>query len=62
MPGVNADRRFRAVGGHLLEMAGDRSAALEAYRAAALVATSLQRQRYLNQQVTRLRAPPGTVR
>jgi len=58
---INADRRFHAVRGHLLEMAGDRSAALEAYRVAARVATNLQQQRYLNQQVTRLQAPPGPV-
>ena len=56
---INADRRFHAVRGHLLEMAGDCTAALEAYRAAARVATNLQQQRYLNQQVTRLHAPPG---
>jgi predicted RNA polymerase sigma factor len=28
---INADRRFHAVRGHLLEMAGDHTAALEAY-------------------------------
>jgi RNA polymerase sigma factor (sigma-70 family) len=59
---INADRRFHAVRGHLLEMAGDRTTALEAYRAAAQVATNLQQQRYLNQQITRLQAAPGTVR
>jgi hypothetical protein len=36
-------------------MAGDRTAALEAYQAAARAATNLQQQRYLNQQVARLR-------
>jgi predicted RNA polymerase sigma factor len=51
---VNADRRFHAVRGHLLEMAGDRQAALEAYRAASQVATNLQQQRYLSQQIARL--------
>jgi hypothetical protein len=40
-------------------LAGDRAAALEAYRAAARVATNLQQQRSLNQQVTRLQATPG---
>jgi hypothetical protein len=35
-------------------MAGDRTAALEAYRAAARAATNLQQQRYLNQQIARL--------
>ena len=58
---VNADRRFHAVRGHLLEMAGDRAAAVEAYRAAARAATNLQQQRYLNQQITRLQGSSGTV-
>jgi predicted RNA polymerase sigma factor len=51
---INADRRFHAVRAHLLEMAGDLKAALEAYRAAARAAVNLQQRRYLNQQVTRL--------
>jgi RNA polymerase sigma factor (sigma-70 family) len=55
---INDDRRFHAVRGHLLEMAGDLAAALEAYRAAARAATNLQQQRYLNQQINRLQAPP----
>jgi RNA polymerase sigma factor (sigma-70 family) len=59
---VNADRRFHAVRGHMLEMAGDPTAALEAYRAAARVATNLQQQRYLNQQIIRLQGPSGAVR
>ena len=59
---VNGDRRFHAVRGHLLEKAGDQAGAIEAYRAAAQVATNLQQQRYLNQQITRLQTPPGTVR
>jgi RNA polymerase sigma factor (sigma-70 family) len=54
---INTDRRFHAVRGHLLELAGDRSAALAAYRAAARVATNLQQQRYLNQQIARLNEP-----
>ena len=54
---INTDRRFHAVRGHLLEMAGDLADALEAYRAAARVATNLQQQRYLQQQITRLQAP-----
>jgi RNA polymerase sigma factor (sigma-70 family) len=53
---INADRRFHAVRGHLLEMAGDPAAALEAYRAAARAATNLQQQRYLNQQISRLQS------
>jgi predicted RNA polymerase sigma factor len=56
---INADRRFHAVRGHLLEMADDPAAALEAYRAAAQAATNLQQQRYLNQQINRLQAPSG---
>jgi predicted RNA polymerase sigma factor len=56
---INADRRFHAVRAHLFEMAGDRSAALEAYQAAAQAATNLQQQRYLNQQITRLRPATG---
>ena len=53
---INNDRRFHAVRGHLLEMAGDPAAALEEYRAAAQAATNLQQQRYLNQQINRLQA------
>jgi RNA polymerase sigma factor (sigma-70 family) len=55
---INADRRFHAVRGHLLEMADNPTAALEAYHAAARAATNLQQQRYLNQQVNRLQAAP----
>jgi predicted RNA polymerase sigma factor len=61
---VSADRRFHAVRGHLLEAAGDLTAALEAYGAAARAATNLQQQRYLNQQITRLqprREPCGDM-
>jgi RNA polymerase sigma factor (sigma-70 family) len=57
---INTDRRFHAVRGHLLELAGDRAAALEAYRVAARAATNLQQQRYLHRQIARLQAPPGT--
>jgi RNA polymerase sigma factor (sigma-70 family) len=53
---INADRRYHAVRGHLLEMAGDLTAALEAYREAARAATNLQQERYLNQQAGRLQA------
>jgi RNA polymerase sigma factor (sigma-70 family) len=58
-PRINADRRFHAVRAHLLEMAGDHAAALDAYRAAARAATNLQQQRYLNQQISRLAQGPG---
>jgi len=54
---VNTDRRFHAVRGHLLEKAGDTAGALDAYRAAARLATNLEHQRYLNRQVGRLEAP-----
>jgi RNA polymerase sigma factor (sigma-70 family) len=57
---VNTDRRFYAVRGHLLEKAGEPGAALEAYRAAARVATNLQQQRYLNRQVARLEGRAAT--
>jgi RNA polymerase sigma factor (sigma-70 family) len=53
---INTDRRYHAVRGHLLEMADEPAAALEAYRAAARAATNLQQQRYLNQQINRLQA------
>ena len=53
-PRINADRRFHAVRGHLLERSGDRQAALDAYQEAARRATNLQQQRYLNRQITRL--------
>ncbi len=64
-PRAKADRRFHAVRGHLLEKAGNADDALEAYRAAAHVATNLRHQRYLNRQVARLertRAPKVTLR
>ncbi len=57
---VNTDRRFYAVRGHLLEKAGEPAAALDAYRAAARVATNLQQQRYLNRQVARLEGRAAT--
>ena len=59
---INTDRRYHAVRGHLLEMADDPAAALEAYRAAARAATNLQQQRYLNQQISRLQAGPEGAR
>ena len=53
-PRINADRRFHAVRGHLLERNGNRQAALDAYQEAARRATNLQQQRYLNRQIARL--------
>lgn len=52
---LETDRRFHAVRAHLLELNGDRGAALDAYRAAAGRAANLQQQRYLNDQIARLR-------
>jgi RNA polymerase sigma factor (sigma-70 family) len=54
---INADRRFHAVRGHLLELAGEPATALEAYQAAAHAATNLQQRRYLNKQISRLSSP-----
>jgi RNA polymerase sigma factor (sigma-70 family) len=53
---MSADRRFHAVRAHLLEQSGDQAAALTAYQAAARHATNTQQQRYLQQQISRLRA------
>ena len=53
-PRISADRRLHAVRAHLLELAGDPAAAIEAYRVAAGAATNLQQQRYLNRQIARL--------
>lgn len=49
--------RFHAARAHLLERAGDRAAAREAYETAARLATSLPEKRYLNRHATAL-APP----
>ncbi|AEB46877.1 MULTISPECIES: RNA polymerase sigma factor [Micromonospora] len=46
--------RLLAVRAHLLELAGDRRAALEAYEAAARRATNLPERRYLEARATRL--------
>jgi RNA polymerase sigma factor (sigma-70 family) len=51
--------RLAAVRAHLLEMAGDRTAARAAYRAAARRTTSLPEQRYLNGRAARLAADDG---
>jgi RNA polymerase sigma factor (sigma-70 family) len=48
------DHRPASVRAHLLEMAGDRAAARDAYRKAARRTTSLPQQRYLNEQAARL--------
>jgi RNA polymerase sigma factor (sigma-70 family) len=46
--------RLHSVRAHLLELAGDRKAALEQYRIAAAQATNLAEQRYLTKQAARL--------
>jgi predicted RNA polymerase sigma factor len=51
---IAQDHRFHAVRGHLLELAGDRAAALACYQAAARQAASLPQQRYLQARATRL--------
>jgi RNA polymerase sigma factor (sigma-70 family) len=54
-PRMAGHRRFHAVRAHLLEQHGEPGAALAAYQAAARHATNAQQQRYLSQQITRLR-------
>jgi len=51
---IAQDHRFHAVRAHLLEMAGERVAAREAYQAAARRTMSLQQQRFLNGRAVRL--------
>ena len=51
---VAGDHRLHAVRAHLLEMAGDREAARDAYQAAAQRTTSLPQQRYLHARAARL--------
>jgi RNA polymerase sigma factor (sigma-70 family) len=51
---IAEDHRLHAVRGHLLEMAGDRVAARDAYEAAAGRTTSLPQQRYLHARAARL--------
>jgi len=48
------DHRLHAVRAHLLEMAGQRGAARDAYQAAARRATNLPQQRYLHARAARL--------
>ncbi|MCK2213260.1 sigma-70 family RNA polymerase sigma factor [Actinomadura sp. ATCC 31491] len=52
---VAGDHRLHAVRAHLLEMAGDREAALAAYEEAARRTTSLPQQRYLRTRAAALR-------
>ncbi|MFL5643496.1 MAG: RNA polymerase sigma factor, partial [Chloroflexota bacterium] len=53
---VVGSHRYRAVRGHLLEMAGDTNGAIEQYRAAARLATNLAEQRHLSTKAARLLA------
>jgi predicted RNA polymerase sigma factor len=55
---IAEDHRLHAVRAHLLEMAGDRVAARDAYRAAALRTKSLPQQRYLHARAARLAGDP----
>ncbi len=55
---IAADHRLYAVRAHLLEMAGDRAGARDAYQAAARRATNLVQQRYLHARAARLTADP----
>ncbi|MCT2583624.1 RNA polymerase sigma factor [Actinophytocola gossypii] len=57
-----ADHRPLAVRAHLLERLGDLDAARNAYLAAADLATSLPRQRYLNARAARIDGPGGVGR
>ncbi len=52
--------RLRSVRAHLLELAGDREAAIAEFRAAAARTTNLREQHYLTTKAARLAAKPGT--
>jgi RNA polymerase sigma factor (sigma-70 family) len=54
---IAEDHRLHAVRAHLLELAGDRMAARDAYHAAARRTTSFQQQRYLYARAARLTDP-----
>ena len=49
--------RLASVRAHLLELAGDRAAAREAFKLAARLTTSVPEQRYLAQRAARLSSP-----
>ncbi len=55
---LDADHRLPAVRAHLLELAGQRAAAREAYLTAASQTSNLPQQRYLHGQAARLAADP----
>ena len=54
--GLEGSHRVHAVRAHLLELAGEREAAVEAYRAAARMSRSIQEQRYLALKAASLQA------
>ena len=56
---LSGQHRLDAVRAHLLEMAGDTTAAAEHYATAAARATNLPERHHLSRQVARLRNPPG---
>ncbi len=56
---LSGQHRLDAVRAHLLELAGDTTAAAEHYAAAAARATNLPERHHLSRQVARLRNPPG---
>ncbi|MFJ8959706.1 hypothetical protein ACIRG5_09965 [Lentzea sp. NPDC102401] len=53
-PAMRRHHRTHAVRAHLLELAGDPAGALDSYRQAARLTTSLPEQRYLNIRIRRL--------
>jgi RNA polymerase sigma factor (sigma-70 family) len=55
---IAEDHRLHGVRAHMLEMAGETTAAREAYEAAARRTTSLPQQRYLHSRAARLAPPP----
>ena len=56
-PAMVRHHRTHAVRAHLLELAGDREAALAAYAQAARLTASIPEQRYLNARAARLTTP-----
>jgi len=55
-PALTGHHRLDAVRAHLLDLAGDRAAALESYRVAARRTLNLPEQRYLESQAADLAA------
>ncbi|MEV6235492.1 DUF6596 domain-containing protein [Lentzea sp. NPDC051838] len=56
-PAMLRHHRTHAVRAHLLEMSSDLASALDSYRQAALLTTSLPEQRYLNARIRQLDSP-----